>query len=479
MHEPAPTRARGRLTGATGILASVLFLPAAYCYACPPPDEPDADYSGVHIVPQVVWAQPGTEFILRARVLDEPGNVIPDGDLGDVEWTSDLFATKQGPTVPVKAPAAGPYPRTYVVRATVNGLESPAAYVHVTDGKFASTIDRVSANHLAGDPPALVLVDGRAGLAISDTVVAIAGVGAIDYLTCSPPAPNCGEVTLFARNQQLHREGNLTLTDACDAVELNGDAGFAPPCDTTLRRVSAPRSARVAIFVLASEGTTSLSARPVNPMVAAEADLLHAQKVLADGWTGISLVPSITQGSYGAPVTVGEGFECTSSAGTVMEQLENLDVPRDLMRGDTIVVAYVDKILEEGVEQTGINGITCPWSVGTGSLVLISWNRWAGTTLAHEIVHALGPWHEPPWGHTNDVAGVNAQNIMWEWEAPTNPAPRSLLTLGQAFRLSLDAYSLFYRGKTPFPPDTSFLCQGITSTDETPCPRLTKDVVRR
>lgn len=489
MHEPAPTLRRGRLTGATGILASVLFLPAAYCYACPPPDEaPEPDLSGVHVVPQAVWAAAETEFTLRARVRDESGNVRPETELGDLEWTSApaLFPTTRGATITAKAPTGGSFPMAFTVKASFNGVESAAAHVYVTDGTLVNDMDRVGADHVAGDPPALVLVDGHTSGSVSDTLVAIAGMGAIDYLTCPPSKADCGEVTLFSRKQQVHREANLLLTNGCDAVGLKGDETF-PGCGTTLRPVGAPRKATVVIYILAAEesrayptleGSTETT---VDPRTAVEWDLLHAIKVLADGWTGITLTTDIRElPSNETLITLGEGPSCTSGESSVKDQLVEADVPRDLMRADTIVVAYVDKILlQNGVEWSGINGLTCPWSDGTGSIVLISWSEWAATTLAHEIVHALGPWFEFPWGHTNDVDGLTSQNIMWEGEDVTHPAPRSLITLGQAFRISLDSYSIFNRGKTPFPPPGTFLCQAITVSEEDPCPRLTKDVVDR
>lgn len=490
MHEPARTRRRSRLTGATGILASVLFLPAAYCYGCPPPDEPpEPDLSAVHVVPRVVWATAGAEFTLRARVLDESGNVRPETELANLEWTSapTLFPTERAATVTAKAPTSGTFPLAFAVTASFNGVESAAAHVYVTDGNLLDGMDRVAADHVAGDPPALVLVDGHASGSVSDTLVAIAGMGAIDYFTCPASKADCGEVTLFSRKQQVHREEKLRLTIGCDAVGLKGDETF-PGCGTTLRPVGAPRTATVVIYILASEEERAYAssaeeeaATTVDPRTAVEMDLAHAKKVLADGWTGITLSTAIKeQPSHETLITLGEGPSCTSGEPSVKDQLIQADVPKDLMRADTIVVAYVNKILlQNSAEWIGINGLTCPWSDATGSIVLISWSEWSGTTLAHEIVHALGPWFEFPWGHVNDVDGLTSQNIMWEGEDATHPAPRSLMTLGQAFRLSLDSYSIFNRWRTPFPPAGTFLCQAITVSEEDPCPRLTKDVVDR
>jgi hypothetical protein len=211
-----------------------------------------------------------------------------------------------------------------------------------------------------------------------------------------------------------------------------------------------------------------------------EWDLGHVNKVLADGWAGISLGTTIHQQPAAQTIiTLGEGPSCTEGSPTVKEQLVAAGIPATLMTGDAIVVAYVASILlSTGEEWNGINGLTCPWHKDTGSIILISWSQWVGTTLAHEIVHALGPWKEFPWGHTNEVDGVTSQNIMWEWEDQSSPLPRSRITLGQAFRLSLDRFSIFHRAATSVPPGT-FPCQGVTSSEEAPCPRLTKDVVNR
>jgi hypothetical protein len=491
MHETGPPLRRRRLTDASGILASILFLSAAYCYACPPPDEdPEPDLSGVYVVPQEVWVAAGSDFTLAARVLDASGNVTPDAELATLEWRSEpaLFPPVSGPTVSVKTTIPGPFPKTFTIKASLSGMQSAPAHVYVTDGNLTDNMDRVTTTHVSGDPPALVLVDGRTTRLLSDTLVAVVGTGAIDYLTCPSSEPTCGEVTLFSRAQQAHREAALALTGVCDAVGLSGAATFPPGCRTTMNPVGAPRSAKVAIYILASEAIPAptsnedeAAATVINPTTAVEMDLAHAKKVLADGMTGISLSSTITDNPFGQTlITLGERHSCTSGDRTVRGQLIDAGVPSGLMGGRTIVVAYVSKILlADGSDLSGVNGGTCPWADSTGSIVLVSWSEWSATTLAHELVHALGPWFEYPWGHVNEVDGLTSQNIMWESEDATYPAPRSLLTLGQAFRLSLDANSIFHRTLPASHPTGTFLCQGITSSAEAPCPRLTKDVVRR
>jgi hypothetical protein len=179
-------------------------------------------------------------------------------------------------------------------------------------------------------------------------------------------------------------------------------------------------------------------------------------------------------------ITLGEDNSCTSGPkGSVKEQLATAGVPRDRMKGSTITVAYVVRLLvPDGNELSGVRGGTCAWSEETGSIILISWAQRLPTTLAHELMHAIGPWQTPPWGHTNEVRGLNSQNILWEGEDPTTPTPRRLITLGQAFRFSLDDNSIFHRGTPPLSTDANFQCQGITSSEESPCPSLTKDVIR-
>jgi hypothetical protein len=142
----------------------------------------------------------------------------------------------------VKPPTGGPFPKTFTVKATFNGVESAPAHVYITDGNILGDVDRVAANHIDGDPPELVLVDGYTSASLRDTLVGIAGVGAVDYLTCLPLNANCGEVTLFSRKHQVYREAQLPLTAGCEAVGLNGDAGFPVTCKTTLRTVPPPRS---------------------------------------------------------------------------------------------------------------------------------------------------------------------------------------------------------------------------------------------
>jgi hypothetical protein len=348
----------------------------------------------------------------------------------------------------------------------------------------------VAARHDRGDPPAVVLVDGRRedATTVSDTVIAIAGKGAIDYFRCPDTERTCGEVTLFSPSQSVYRQTALSLTATCQAVQLSGHAGFPTTCDTTLRDVAGLRSVPATkIYILASDpglGYDNLSAtsetETIDAVGIADRDLTYAQKVLADGWTGLSITPPVKRmdGSE-IDITLGELNSCTSGEKTVKQQLLDADVPETDMKGSTITVVYVGRLLDHnGVELSGMRGATCPWSEEAGSIVLISWTQRLPTTLAHEFMHAIGPWQAHPWGHTNGVPGMNSQNILWGSEDPTTRTPRSLVTLGQAFRLSLDANSIFNRSAIRLSAEPSFVCQDIMSSEDSPCPRLTKDVMR-
>jgi hypothetical protein len=115
-------------------------------------------------------------------------------------------------------------------------------------------------------------------------------------------------------------------------------------------------------------------------------------------------------------------------------------------------------------------GYTCPRDNVLGTVVLISGTEGVGSTLAHELGHAIGP----PLEHTDAMLDFNYSNLMWSSEVAVQGS-RSIMTLGQSFRLSLDA-DRFHTG--PAVP-TGPKCTGQNEAAENPCPRVAKDVVRK
>jgi len=488
MHGVVPPPSR-RTKGSARLIPFVFVLTTAgYCYTCPPPPAPaPPSLAAIRVLPGEVWAAPGAQFRLRAEVTNDAGYVLPPEDLSSVTWESSSlpgFTAVSGPKADITAPTSGTYPQNYPIIVKYGTLPQATVTIHVVDGQSTSGVDWVSAKQRMGDPPAIVLVDGQTSGPIEDQVIAIAGKAALDYFVCPTSAPKCGEVTLFSESQRLYREDTIKFTSGCNAVQFSGDAGFPGTCAKLTRTVSDVQAVRANIYVLASDVSIAPSSAvwtstssPLDVMEVVKRDRDYAKARFSDAWTGMTIDPAITRIiDAEIDITLGPDYSCDGVDQTVAQQLSSAGVVMTTPMNDAITVAYVGRIIVNGHEATGLNAATCPWNKTDGSIVVISWSQWNGTALAHEFLHALGPWSESPWGHTNGVPGFTSQNLLWESEDPASPFARSLLTLGQAFRLTLDAYSLSNRGNAVIPAPGSYLCQGIFSVDEKPCPRLTKDV---
>ncbi len=421
--------------------------------------------------------------MLRARVIDDRGHAVSKDQLKDVKWvrTDDPSSSTAGETLVVTGPTTS---LSYDV--SYPGAEGTRVVVNVAAPTSPSVIDWVSAKHLANGSPAIILVDGKTELPLSDTLIGVAGVAALDYLTCYPEETHCGEVTLFSPTQGVHRLSDIDFTGACETVEFVDDAPVVAGCRP---KESAPPGLRIlktALYVLgvhcpgdpepsATAVTETMVATPLTDEGRVEVDLKYARRVLDRGYSGITLQTSIeVLGGEEFYIKLGEGNLCSGAPEPVKERLAALGIT---MSPGTITVVYVTGILAQDFQEWYGNALTCRWDSAAGSIVIVSWAKWQPSLLAHELMHALGPWEDHPFGHTIGVQGFTPQNIMADGEDPTTPDPRSLLTLGQSFRFNLDAKALVHRSGMESGTRT-FPCQGVTSTDDAPCPTLTKDVVR-
>lgn len=485
------------LSRASSLASAVLLLTAGTCYTCPPEPVPvPPGVAGIYRIPGEVWTTPGQTFTLRVRVLNAAGYALREDELGDLRWANGATTLATGTSsLKYTAPSVGPFPQNVLLTVSKSGYESATVAIHVTDGSSPDVIDWVAARHVDKEPPVLALIDGRrGGSSFDDELVAFVGMAPIGHNECPTFDSNCGEVTLFSRVDSVHREQPIKFMAGCDAYDLaGGSATFPGGCTVTRKVVAAAHKVPLSadrVYVLSADiGTAAAALSAADPsidpaMVTPEDlvawDIAYTHKVLSDGWTGLTFapVPYSPPGAYSTDIVLGEYMSCREAyPKSVKEQLIEAGVTN--IPDNQITVAYVGRLLKpDGSVVTDYQGITCEAQGKEPTIVLISWATRNGTVLAHEMMHALGPWFEFPWGHTNGVAGFNEQNILWEGETSVR-TPRSLLTLGQAFRLNLDSYSIRHRGAQPFPRAGTFLCQHIASTDEQPCPRLAKDAAQR
>lgn len=479
------------LSRACTTLSAAVLLTAGTCYGCPPESTPPApSLALMHPFPAEVWTTPGQQFTVRVLVNNANGYELPEEDLADLQWTSSLTAippTSGSSSKKLQAPSVGPFPLNFTVTASFSGYAPVTIQVHVVDATVPGTGDWVAAQHNADDPPAIALVDGESGgVTVQDALVAFVGAGSLGYFRC-PGATSCGELTFFSRIQPIHRESAIGFTDGCEAFDFAGGVAF-PGCTT---RTLSPIARKVPVnagrvFILSSDASLAAAALStmhpslypptIDPAGIVARDIAYTQKVLADGRTGLVFDPVAHRvPTAETDITFGPSMSCTGGMPSVRDQLQTAGVPTP--PPDQITIVYVGKLLQhDGNVAAGYNGVTCLGQAGESTIILINWSEWNGTVLAHELMHALGPWMDAPWGHTNSVDGFNENNVLWEGESGYIRVPRSQITLGQAFRLSMDSWSIFHRTAEPFPKPGTFLCQGIWSTDEHPCPRLGKDV---
>jgi hypothetical protein len=438
-----------------GFLAAAAVFTTSFFGGCTRVD-------AIYIVPQEVWAPVGVKFTLRVRPVDEEGKIFPDDRAAGVRWETGpgLSVSRRSGATTVVTTASPLEPLTSYVRVKRGWwfcARSDSIPVYVGFSSAGMYIDWVQAPRSDPEPPTIGLVDGISTSMISDTLVAFIGQGPVDDLRCDDPV-NCGEVTLFSRNYRITRD----TIDWTPPSALGGSAVLQPPRNPVVS----------GIYVLVPGDVA-------NKIM--DKDVPWAHKVLADNWTGltVNLVthPIVTEPG-GTSIILGwypEIYDsCTLGLPTgvkkVAQQLIDVGVPSTAFQPDRITVAYVGSLwLVDELDPS--EGFTCPWNAEDGRIVLMPWPRGkTPTMLAHELLHAIGPWDEYPYGHTNGVEGFTSTNVLWEGEH--KQFPRSHISLGQAFRLSLAKGGLFDRAT-----GTGVPCEVDDYRDW--CPLWAKDVVGR
>ena len=108
--------------------------------------------------------------------------------------------------------------------------------------------------------------------------------------------------------------------------------------------------------------------------------------------------------------------------------------------------------------------------------IYIFWKRRTGTTLVHELGHALGLQspYVPEGGHTGDgttqfVEGFTSNNVMWTSLDADIALSRESFSLGQVFRMVIGEYSWLNRSVRSGPTENCCL-------EPSMCPKLALDL---
>jgi hypothetical protein len=465
MHFPAihPKRdsiRRGR------ILSAVAILMATSCHAC------DKDrVARIDIIPDIVIAAPNKPFLVSVRLTNGRGQLMPDESAAELRWEAGnphlTLSANRGPqTTATLLATAG---NSVTLTAKLSDITGTATISKAKAGESLIT-DWATSEHIDGQRPTLVLIDGQNPLEWrSDTLIAYVGGGGLDDLR---PSDDPGEVTVFSPGHALQRV-NVGWTERCDHVRMTeGGVAYAtemtaPSCTGAAMSLAKPTSIPVHIWTLVAAD---------NPGSVIEIHLKEARRKLANGWTGLTLdleapgIESLPEKLIVLDLSPASDYRCpTGGEFSLAAQLKTAGVA---FGPGKVTVVYTAAIMEpslSGFVPANMAGYACPRDATLGTVVLISWTEFLDSTLAHELGHAIGP----PLIHTDGMVGLDNSNLMWSGHIAV-PASREVVTLGQAFRLSLDA-DRFHPG--PVSP-TDPRCTGQNEGAETPCPRVAKDVVR-
>jgi hypothetical protein len=357
-----------------------------------------------------------------------------------------------------------------VVSATVDGVVSnPSARVVVVSDPASSDEDRVIGEpHTEGNPPAVALVNGmrRQGsenVCSYDDVFPFVRSALLGSLVASCPVGESdggGNMAVFAPDQALLLE-KIDWTSAANAVDQE-----------VLQRPE--RVLPIAVWI-------AVDGRDLNPNtdaaltqlrldVASQAvdDIQEANTILAAGRVGVtaSLVAGFPK-TLSTPASIAAlGTDCPAADAFAAGG----DQPPEPGK---LNVYYVNSLGGFG------RGLTCPPNQQRDEgVVYVAWNSHSTTTLAHELGHSLG-LQFPYDGHTDKLKGFDLTNFMAAYlndEAQANA--RDNVTLGQAFRMNVDAASwlnLAASGPIREASAPRLACQCDPYTTQ-PCPGLKVDV---
>ena len=307
--------------------------------------------------------------------------------------------------------------------------------------------DRIQVDQDSGSPPAVVLVDAHAMDDPAPPDCATSGdrqydVDGVISLPQNLTAGCTNEVAIFAANR------------APLVVLLEDDRWTPGPDHVKSDALPALLELNVHVWLFTTD--------PAAPSRAAE-HVDYASWIFKQNRAGVHV--TIAAQTKGESLT----YEPWDSCPDIEDTLPGFDPAADVFH-----VVYVQDI--DGPSR----GHACFVDANRGDVVILSFLRAQDATLAHEIVHMLGFSSPPfPWGydgHVNDYAteGFTGKNVMWIFDPPEDVDGRTLLTLGQLYRMHVDSRSWLNRAKLRTEGHTAD-CPG--NSKKGPCPRLAQDWV--
>ena len=464
--------------GGKGYAAAAIWLVA---FACPNPVSQElalvtpVSNVSVEITPSVLTVlahdntQP-TKFALYVRLWDENGDIIPEVDGYVPSWTASedwvQFVEQSGHSVVVEIVNNPPVTHEVTVSAEVDGvLSDPSATITVIPETYVSAEDKVLASHAEGNPAAVALVDGLRSdgtdlACVNDEVLVFVRAVQAGNLVWGCENPQ-GQVVVFATDKALIYQPAVLWQVAQDIVDVAPQQADPLPL---------PVAMWTAVYDPTATATELAQLRNEVSQLIKDFDVELANDILRSNRVGVELT---IVGGFPEPID-GDDHAYTCQ-----------DDPTQLTNG-VLNIYYVNEIL-------GANrGIYCTRDQARPEdAIYISRGAHSPTSLVHEIGHALSLLTPGPFGHTDNLSGFRVDNLMWAWLDDTQKKNRDHFSLGQAFRMNVDAYSWINHSFAPAEGNVEVVASDNSSArsesevrlpcqcrefEDEPCPRLGADV---
>lgn len=382
----------------------VIFPPCV----CPIIDSvgiPPLKVASVEIVPALVYVPPGEEFEVRARLRTESGRLIDETEVSELRWESFDPArlevrTRVGHSAVLHTLNEVPVQNVHVKLTAAVPLGAGAdlvsrhgtAFVVVTKPSLANVV-RVS--HSPGASPCALIIDSH------DT-----------------PQRFDDSVVAFVREMDLGAQrGSAEVFILCEAAEARSTLVNPPSYGASFTAPSGLVGLPVVLWVpdfVVNDGWS-----PITIAGMARHDATNARTTLARNRTGLRidvLVKHYTKEDDMDPTCGG------AKPGRVAGRINVYYMPSPQGYGPNAMASPKCYIGEP---------CACP----NVEDILIFVSNFGGTTLTHELGHALG---------IDDIAGFNSfgrksGNVMAT--RYSDAADRELLSLGQSFRMNWNALS--------------------------------------
>ena len=436
-------------------LATAAAPACDWMYTADPPEVPDLEVADVQVIPSTVFVSSGAVFVMYVRIRDQQQGVLPEHP--NLTWTLGSGLTRvnaAADSIVLTGTAAVGAQLPTSVEAQV-GERRATARIVVLGTSAPGTLDTVLGDYRAGTTPDITLIDDTlATSAVNDSVVAFVGVGLLGDLNGGG-----GEVAKFSTDQFFRLSAVNWRYPSKATVDLR-----TPVYSASELAAAVAQRPRFVVWIATSSS---------DGIGVANADITRALALFRRQRTSLDVTyrvkPASGAGAYFLELT--PQFACVRAR----DKLQALGVPTQALAQDSLNIVYVDDILDPPPTNVSVPvssrlaGYSCPWDPATGAVVLLSRQWRTGTTLAHELGHALGLL-EPQWGHT-DPPAFGYTNLMWRFESDAGLGVRSMFTLGQAFRIHLDDHSWLRRSSA-----TGRDCDSLGIGRS--CPLLTQDMAR-